>query len=143
MNDCYDDIIDLPAWEPRRHRRMDVDARAAQFAPFAALTGHEAAIRETARTTDAAPHPEGTDAERLNRRVALLLAHIDTMPKVTVTHFVPDQRKSGGSYVTTTGQVKRYDDICRNLVFTDGRTIEVRNILDITGTLFDEEEWNQ
>ena len=112
----YDDIIDLP--RPKsKHEPMPMSDRAAQFSPFAALTGYDAAIAETARLTD----------QRIEQQY---LATLDS-PTVTVTYFVPDERKTGGAYVTHTGVLKRVDEVEREMVFGDGTRVEMDEVVGI------------
>lgn len=124
----YDDIIDLP--RPKsKHEPMPMSDRAAQFSPFAALTGYGDAIDETARLTD--HRIELTEEERaeLDYRQQYL-ATLDA-PTVTVTYFVPDERKSGGTYATHTGTLKRVNEVERVLVFADGTRVEMDEIIEI------------
>ena len=126
----YDDIIDLP--RPKSaHEPMPMSDRAAQFSPFAALTGYEDAIDETARLTDARVELGESAVEELERALAVLAARISERPEITVTYFVPDGRKSGGVYVTRTGALKRIDELERALVFADGARIAVGDIISI------------
>lgn len=123
----YDDIIDLP--RPKSaHEPMPMSDRAAQFSPFAALTGYEDAIDETARLTDARVELGESAVEELERKLIDLAARISERPEITVTYFVPDARKEGGAYVTRTGTLKRIDELGRELVFADGARIAVGDI---------------
>lgn len=131
MIDNYDDIIDLPHPEPANHRRMSMMARAAQFAPFAALTGHDAAIAETARYTDQQIEPGEALTDELNRTFALLQERINDHPTVEVTYFVPDARKQGGSYRTVTNSVKRIDHDNQHLILIDGTLIPLTYIVSL------------
>ena len=119
----YDDIIHLPHHVSRNHPQMPLRDRAAQFAPFAALTGCEAAVGETARLTAERRELAPQEAEELNRRLAALIARQKDRPKVTVEYFVPDDRKSGGAYVTVTGRVRRIFVAEKTLVMEDGTVI--------------------
>ena len=96
MMDLYDDIINLPHHVSERHPQMSMYNRAAQFAPFAALAGHDSAITEAARLTDAEQELPESEAEILDRKLARLQTMEEKTP-VTVTYFVPDSRKDGGS----------------------------------------------
>ena len=126
----YDDIIDLP--RPKsKHEPMPMGDRAAQFSPFAALTGYEDAIDETARLTDARVELGESAVEELERALAGIAARISERPDVTVTYFVPDGRKSGGAYVTRAGALKRIDEAEREIVFADGTRIAVWDIVSI------------
>ena len=135
-NHEYDDIIDLPHHVSATRPRMSMIDRAAQFSPFAALTGYDAAIKETGRLTDR--RIELTDDSRapLDRKQQLLLDNLTDQPEVSVTYFVPDERKSGGAYVTATGRVKKVDDYQRLLILTDGTKIPLDEILDMESELF-------
>lgn len=125
----YDDIIDLP--RPKsKHEPMPMSDRAAQFSPFAALTGYGDAIDETARLTDARIELSEEERAELDYKQQYL-ATLDS-PTVTVTYFVPDSRKSGGAYVTHTGTLKRIDEVERMMVFADGTRVEMDEVVDIT-----------
>ena len=126
----YDDIIDLP--RPKSaHEPMPMGDRAAQFSPFAALTGYEDAIDETARLTDARVELGESAVEELERKLIDLAARISERPEISVTYFVPDARKEGGAYVTRTGTLKRIDELGRELVFADGARIAVGDIISV------------
>lgn len=135
MNDLYDDIIHLPHHVSERHPQMSMYNRAAQFAPFAALTGHNAAITEAARLTEAEQELSESDAEVLNRKLAYLQS-LDEKPTISVTYFVPDDKKEGGSYHTATGTVKSVEPDKGVLQFEDGTGIPVIRIKDIDGECF-------
>ena len=139
MTDSYDDIINLPHYEPKRHPRMAVENRAGQFAPFAALTGHAGAIRETARLTDAQADIEEDRLNELDEKLMVLRARLSEKPAVTVTWFRPDERKAGGAYQVTGGFVKKIDAIGGTLVMEDGQRIPVSAILELTGEVFENE----
>ena len=124
----YDDIIDLP--RPKsKHEPMPMSDRAAQFSPFAALTGYGDAIDETARLTDARIELSEEERAELDYKQQYL-ATLDA-PTVTVTYFVPDERKSGGAYVTHTGVLKRVDEVERMVVFKDGLRVPLDEVVDI------------
>ena len=127
----YSDIIDLPRPEPRFHQRMPIGDRAAQFAPFAALTGFSGVIEETGRVTDEKIHLDQKEKERLNRKLQKLQDEINQQPSVTVTFFVPDTKKSGGSYQEFCGNLKKIDTYQKCLVFTNGMKISFTDIFDI------------
>lgn len=135
-NHEYDDIIDLPHHVSATHPRMSLIDRAAQFSPFAALTGYDAAIKETGRLTDQRIELSEDARIVLDRKQQFLLDHISGHPVVSVTYFVPDERKTGGAYVTVTGNVKKLDDYQRLLVLTDGSKIPLDDILDMESELF-------
>lgn len=135
-NHQYDDIIDLPHYVSSIRPRMSMIDRAAQFSPFSALTGYDAAIMETGRLTD--KRIELTEEFRavLDRKQQVLMDDLSDHPEVSVTYFVPDERKSGGAYVTVTGIVKKVDDYQRLLLLTDGTKIPLDDILDLESELF-------
>ena len=135
MKHPYDDIIDLPHHVSERHPQMSMYNRAAQFAPFAALTGHNAAITEAARLTEAEQELSESDAEVLNRKLAYLQS-LDEKPTISVTYFVPDDKKEGGSDHTATGIVKSVEPDKGVLQFEDGTGIAVIRIKDIDGECF-------
>ena len=135
MKHPYDDIIDLPHHVSERHPQMSMYNRAAQFAPFAALTGHNAAITEVARLTETEQELSESDAEVLNRKLAYLHS-LDEKPTISVTYFVPDDKKEGGSYHTATGIVKSVEPDKGVLQFEDGTGIPVIRIKDIDGECF-------
>ena len=103
---AYDDIIRLPHHVSQNHPQMSMLDRAAQFAPFAALAGYEAAVGETARLTSERRELDAQEAEELNRRLAALISLLPDRPEATLEYFVPDDRKAGGAYVTVTGRVR-------------------------------------
>ena len=127
----YEDIIHLPHPVSIRHGGMSNGDRAAQFAPFAALTGYDAELAETARLT--APRIELTDCEEqlLNEVYRYLQAHISEHPRVTITYFQPDARKDGGAYVTVTAPVKKLDEYTRSIMLTTGEMISLSQIIAI------------
>ena len=135
MTHRYDDIIDLPHPTPKKHPRMPVRDRAAIFSPFAALTGHSAAIAETARLTERRIELDEDRKAVLDEKQRLLEAAAAQRPEVTVTYFLPDARKEGGSYVTVTGRLKRTDSAARVMRLMDGTTIPLDDIVEI------ESEW--
>lgn len=128
----YDDILRLPHPVSGRRGRMSNADRAAQFSPFAALTGFDAAIAETARLTDRRIELDESGKELLNEKLWEILETIDSQPQVTITHFVYDERKAGGAYVSTTGRVKKIDVYSRTILFTNGTAIPISEILDIS-----------
>lgn len=124
----YDDIIDLP--RPKsKHEPMPMSDRAAQFSPFAALTGYGDAIDETARLTDHRIELSEEERAELDYKQQYL-STLDS-PTVTVTYFVPDERKTGGAYVTHTGVLKRVDEVERMVVFKDGLRVPLDEVVDI------------
>ena len=138
MKHPYDDIIDLPHHVSERHPQMSMYNRAAQFAPFAALTGHNAAITEAARLTEAEQELSESDAEVLNRKLAFILQHIKDYILVEIVYFEPDGKKAGGSYRTKSGFIKESDPLAGTLEMDDGSLIPIRHIRDIKGDCFEE-----
>ena len=132
----YDDIINLPHHVSPTRQRMSMHDRAAQFAPFAALTGYEAAVGETARLTAERRELDAQEAEELNRRIAALIANLPDRPEATIEYFVPDDRKSGGAYVTVTGRVRHISVPEKTLVMEDGAEIPLDDIVSMTGEIF-------
>lgn len=135
--DNYEDIIDLPHHVSKTHPQMPMQSRAAQFAPFAALTGHGAAIRETARLTESMER-DSIQTEMLDRKIALFMDRLQDTPEVEITHFVPDGKKAGGRYVTVSGTVKAIDEVGRQLIMADGQAIPLWSITEIDGSIFDD-----
>ena len=131
MKEDYFDIINLPHHVSRNHPQMPMEARAAQFAPFAALTGYDTVIHETARQTDKQVELEEYDNERLNRIFSELMDSLEEHPVVTVSYFKPDEHKAGGAYVTVTGQLKKIDTYEQLIVMEDGTAIPIGNIMDL------------
>ena len=129
--DEYDDIINLPHHVSKNHRQMPMEMRAAQFAPFAALTGYDAVINETARLTDQQVDLEDYDNERLNRKYAELIENISEHPVITVSYFKPDKQKGGGAYVSKTGHIKKVDTYEQLMIMEDGTSIPLAAIVDI------------
>lgn len=127
----YDNIINLPHHVSYKHSHMSMVNRAAQFSPFAALTGYDAAVSETARLTDAKIELTEDSRAELDRKQQWLIRHASERPKVAVTFFVQDARKSGGSYQTVTGQFKGIDSTERRLLLTGGTAISLDDVLDL------------
>ena len=125
---AYDDIINLPHPTSAKHPRMSMAARAAQFSPFAALMGHGAAIRETARLTDRKIELTEEEKAVLDEKLCLLN---DTGKEALFTYFLPDRKKDGGAYVTATGSIERLDPLERQIILTGGTIIPVEDILEI------------
>lgn len=132
----YADIFNMPHHVSTKRPQMSCIDRAAQFAPFAALTGHDEAIKETARLTDERIELDEGTKELLNEKLQMAIEFADTEPEITVTHFVADQKKSGGAYVDFTGVIKRIDEYERIVIFTDKTSIPIDNIYAIEGQLF-------
>lgn len=136
MNKKYDDIINLPHFEPKKHKRMSIESRSAQFAPFAALTGYDDAIKETARLTDKRIEIDEGLKQILNNKLKYILENIDSKPEITFTYFVYDKKKSGGKYIDKIGIVKKIDMINQYIELTDKTKININEIINITSGLF-------
>jgi len=134
-NDTYEDIIHLPRHVSPKRMQMSLHDRAAQFAPFAALTGHDAAVKETARLTEAKIQLDENEIEVLNQKLQYIATQLEAAPgnrqKVQFTYFLPDGRKSGGKYVKVTGRLKKIDRIRHKLELDDGTIIPIQDILRI------------
>ena len=132
----YNDIINLPHHVSSTRPQMPMLDRAAQFAPFAALTGYDAAIKETGRLTDEKIEMDEEALNILNMKYQILVDSLDDKPEVTFTYFKPDERKAGGAYVKVTGTVKKVDDFERLIVMQNGAKMPMDDILNIDGTIF-------
>ena len=127
----YEDIINLPHHVSKTHPQMPLYDRAAQFSPFAALTGYEDAIRETARLTDNWVQLSEDKKQELDEKLQQLISEKGRTEPVTITFFQPDERKAGGSYRTVTGQIRKFDMYKRKVFFKDGTEIELEKIVEI------------
>lgn len=138
----YDDMLDLPHHISKKRPRMSELSRAAQFAPFAALTGYDAQVKEAARITDGEKDLADGEISELDRSLQFLQEHLKEHPTVEITHFIPDERKDGGSYRTDTGVIKKIDPYSRVIVFyaengiSSGPAIRIDRIVDIYGEIF-------
>ena len=136
MNRKYNEIMGLPHHVSKTRPQMPMSDRAAQFAPFAALTGYDAAIKETGRLTDERIELDVEALSALDMKYQLLMEAHDDAPEVTITYFQPDERKAGGKYLTATGAVKKVDDYERLITMQDGAKIPMDDVLSIDGELF-------
>ena len=127
----YDEIIGLPHHVSKTRPQMPMSDRAAQFAPFSALTGYDSAIKETERLTDKKIELDEEALAILNMRRRLLVDTLDEKPEVEITYFKPDERKAGGAYLTITGVVKMINDFERLITMKDGTKIPMDDIIDI------------
>ncbi len=137
MTKTYDDIIHLPRHVSKKHPQMALSDRAAQFSPFAALTGHGAAIKETARLTDERVQLDEYMINVLSDRLQIIADRLKDKPEIMITYFQPDEKKNGGAYVTTTGTVKKIDVYERIVVMTDRQEIPIDDIVGIEGQIFE------
>ena len=136
MNNRYNEIINLPHHVSKTRPQMPMSDRAAQFAPFAALTGYDSAIKETGRLTDERIELDEEALTALDRKYQLLMDTLDDAPEVTIIYFQPDERKAGGQYVSATGTVKKVDTFGRRILLQDGTRIPMDDVLSIDGELF-------
>lgn len=138
MNDAhkYDDIINFPHHVSVTHPQMPLMDRAAQFSSFAALTGYDAAIRETERLTEEWREPGESRKEMLDERLQIIRENLSEKPEVIVTYFKPDEKKSGGAYLTVTGKVKKIDEYGHQIIMEDGMTLPIEKLFSIEGELF-------
>lgn len=133
---CYDDIIHLPRHVSPTRAHMPISDRAAQFAPFAALTGYDAAIKETARFTEVKAELDENAKAILDKKLRKVQEIVAERPEITVTYFRPDNAKAGGSYITVTGNVKKIDVYGQFLEMTDGLRIFIDEIFGIESEAF-------
>lgn len=134
MND-YSDIISLSRPVSKRPK-MTLEQRSAQFAPFAALTGYEGQVKETARLTDKRMEINEELKLLLNLKLQLIQEKIKEQPEITITYFIPDNKKEGGMYTTITNSVKKIDMYKNEIVLIDGTTIAINEIIDINGEIY-------
>jgi hypothetical protein len=134
---AYDDIIDLSHHRSSTHPHMPLADRAAQFSPFAALTGHDAAIRETERLTDQRIELDETAKVILDEKLRLLLEEDTGNAEVSITYFRPDAKKNGGAYVTAIGKIKRMDNIEHTILLTNGQAIPIDDVVEIDSPMLD------
>lgn len=133
----YDDIIDLPHHVSNSRKPMPLEARAAQFAPFAALTGHDAAINETARLTSERIDLNPDEQRILSERLAIAIGRMDGATELRFTVFVEDTLKSGGKYIDKTGIIKKFNEYDRQIILNDNTAIRIDDIMSISGSIFE------
>ena len=121
----YDDIINLPAHISSRHPHMSMIERAAQFSPFAALTGYGDVIKETQRLTDRKPELSAEEKDVLDAKLRMACELPGERPKIVITYFVPDEKKSGGAYHTASGRIKKIDTYEHKIILDNGTQIDV------------------
>ena len=136
ITNSYEDIIDLPHHTSTTHPPMSAFDRAAQFSPFAALTGHDAAITESARLTETRVELDEYSKADLNRRLCILQDRMDEQPSVSITYFQPDTKKSGGAYITAAGCIKKMVEYERAVVMQDDTRIPIDQIIAVDGEWF-------
>ena len=133
----YDDIIDLPRPVSANRPKMSNYDRAAQFSPFAALTGYEEAVKESERLTDEKKELTDDEKNAISEKLRIIAESIECAPSVTLIYFVPDKRKSGGKYVSKTGELKEIDTYARALVFSDKTTVSIDLLRSISSPLLE------
>ena len=133
----YNDIINLPHHVSKRHPQLSKASYAAQFSPFAALTGYDGIVAEAARTTDERAPLSETEMDILNAKLQIIGDHIREQPEVEFTYFQKDKKKSGGAYMQKIACVKRIDDVERIIYFTDGTNLHMDDITDMRGEIFE------
>lgn len=136
MRNDYDDIINLPHHVSKTRPQMSMIDRAAQFSPFAALTGYDAAIKETGRLTDDKIELDDDTLSDLNMRYQILIDKLDEQPDVAITYFKSDETKDGGAYLTITDKIKRIDVYERLITTMDGTKIPMNNVINLEGNIF-------
>ena len=134
MNEKYERIVGLPHKQSSTRKHMSLHDRAAQFAPFAALTGYESSIQEKSRLTTQRLEIDEYEIEQLNYKLQIIAEHLGDM-KVAITYFVPDALKSGGVYITKSGMVKQIDEYTKTVIMTDKTTIPIEEIINIEEVL--------
>lgn len=133
----YSDIIDLPHYVSLKHPHMTRQNRAAQFAPFAALTGHDEAIEETGRLTGKRIELDENQKSILDAKLQMIGHEQNEKVPAKITYFIPDEKKEGGKYVTVTGNIKRIHEYKRLIILQDGNQIPIDDIIEIESDVFD------
>ena len=130
----YDDIIHMPHHVSARRQRMSMADRAAQFSPFAALTGYDAAVKETARLTDERIDLDEYEKNALDEKLRIALKYPEA--EISILYFKPDERKAGGAYISAAGRIRKIDNYERAVILQDGLKIHIEDIIEIRGELF-------
>lgn len=133
----YDDIINMKRHVSKKHPPMSLYARSAQFAPFAALTGYEDAVKETARQTSEKIEIDEELKNILDSKIQILIEQIRKRPEVNITYFKQDLKKEGGKYITVCGVIQKIDVYKQLIILADKTEIFIGDILDISGEIFD------
>ncbi len=136
MSGQYDDIINLPYHVSAKRPQMPLIERAAQFAPFAALAGYDAAIKETGRFTNEKIELSEESLQKLDMKMRLLINSLHEEPEVMFTYFKPDEKKTGGTYIKISGVIKKVKEFERLIIMRDGTAIPMDDILDMEGDIF-------
>ena len=133
----YEDILNAEAPTLTTRKPMPLSDRAAQFSPFAALTGYDDAVKETARLTDTEMERDEDLMALLNNKLNILIEKEYEYPEITVEYFLPDDKKSGGAYRQISGTFKKVDMAERNIVFASGEKIPIDYVYNLYGEIFD------
>ncbi len=136
MKNDYDDIINLPHHVSSTRPQMSMIDRAAQFSPFAALTGYDAAIKETGRLTDEKIELDEEALSNLNMKFQILFEKLDEQPDIAITYFKPDETKSGGAYLTTTDKIQKVDEYERIITTAKGTKIPMDDVINLESEIF-------
>ena len=136
MTGDYDDIINLPHHISKMRPQMSMIDRAAQFSPFAALTGYDAAIKETGRLTTEKIELDDEALNNLNTKFQILFERLDEQPDIAITYFKPDETKSGGAYLTTTDKIKKVDEYERIITTANGTKIPMDDVINLESVIF-------
>lgn len=131
----YDDIINLPHYESKTRKRMSLKARSAQFAPFAALTGYDDKVKESARRTDKRIELSDEEYNIINTKLQIIKEYIKEQPEINFVIFVKDKLKDGGKYEEVNGKVRVIDEVNEEIILVDKRKILLKNIYDINGEI--------
>lgn len=132
----YDDIINLPHHVSKKHPQMSLYARSAQFAPFAALTGYDDAIKETSRETSEKIDIDDELKSILDSKLQIIIEHIKNKPEISFTYFIHDSKKDGGSYITVIGIVRKIDLYNQIIYLANNTEIPINDIINISGEIF-------
>ena len=135
----YDDIIELPHYVSKNRKQMSMHDRAAQFSPFAALSGYHESIEETARLTDQQIIPDESLLNELNEKLQIISSHIKENPLVTITYFIPDQKKEGGRYENISFRLRAADPVRRRLISVSKETYDIDRIIQIESPVIPED----
>lgn len=127
----YDDIINLSRPQYHDLPPMSIHDRAAQFSPFAALVGYDAAVEETARLTDSRREMEEDEINELNRQLSELSDRLSERPRIRVTYFIRDKKKDGGRYASKIGNARTIDQAENRIIFTDGESVPVKDMYSV------------
>lgn len=128
----YDKIINLPHYELKNHKRMSVESRSAQFAPFSALTGYSDEVVETARLTNKKVIISDDMKTIIDMKLQIVTENIKSRPEITILYFEKDKKKSGGEYIEYTGNIKRIDTVEQKMIFVDNKKINLKDIYDLS-----------